>query len=592
MSDAPFRLGREGLAVALPASAGPTAAFAADQLAYYLALLTGHMPAITDDARAQLRLEVAPALPAGAHGWSVTPAGATLRGADEASVLHAVYHFLECACGCRWLSEWEGGEIIPREPDLAVAPAEETHTPVFAHREFTNYPDIDARTVQMVDWMCKNRFNRFMVFANMEGAVERYREVLREHVVLRGMGVTVGHHSFKYWLPPGEHFAEHPEWFAQVNGARTSAGQVCVSNPAVPRVMAERICAFLHQNPEVDRVGLWPNDAYDWCECEACAALEPSPTCALFPPHPVRTESYLHLVRQVADLVAREHPGKRLSALAYLNYVEPPREDLPANVAVCYAPFLRCFKHPLDAPGDCTRPNARYAEFFDAWRQRVQGDLYLFGYHMLIDMCSLPYRTTGMLGPNMQWMAAHGCDGYVMEFRPEEWGAYGVNGHLLGRVAWDPDMDVPAWLAEYGRDRYGPAAGDMAAFWADYQERFVDPGPCVHHYDLGYARRATPELLRPALEHLGRARALAAGGEARHCQAVEQARVGMELLLRMGAWQRAVAEAETPGATEAKLEILRARERALAAELTEWAQAHAASGALYAPGIAARTGLP
>jgi hypothetical protein len=53
-----------------------------------------------------------------------------------------------------------------------------------------------------------------------------------------------------------------------------------------------------------------------------------------------------------------------------------------------------------------------------------------------------------------------------------------------------------------------------------------------------------------------------------------------------------VAEADTPGASEAKLEILRARERTLAAELTEWAQAHASSGALYAPGIAARTALP
>jgi hypothetical protein len=430
-----------------------------------------------------------------------------------------------------------------------------------------------------------------MVFANMEGAVERYRKVLRQELVLRGMGVTVGHHSFRYWLPPGVYFAGHPEWFALVNGERTTAGQVCVSNPAVAEVMAERIVAFLEANPEVDMVGLWPNDAYGWCECEACAALEPTRTCALFPPHPVRTETYLRLVREVARRVGEAHPHKRLSALAYVNYVEPPQEDVPPNVAVCYAPFLRCFKHSLDAPPECTRPNARYAELFDAWRERVQGDLYLFGYHMLIDMCSVPYRTTQMLGPNMQWMAAHGCDGYVMEFRPEEWGAYGVNGHLLGRLAWDPGMDVAAWLAEYGRDLYGPAADEMAAFWSVYQERFVALGPCVHHYDLGYTRRATQELLRPALGHLGHARALAAGGEARHWQAVEQARVGMEFLLRMGAWQRAVAEADAPGATEARLEILRARERELAAELTAWAQAHANSGALYAPGIAARTGV-
>jgi len=570
------------LPIEVPGEPSETLSFAADQLSYYLAIITGRrFPVGRGPGR--IRLSCAMEGPEGSYEIRVLTDGVELRGTDDLALLHAVYEFLETKCGCRWLAAFEGDEIVPRIEDLSVPLCSERREPACTHRAFTNFPDIDRRTVRMVDWMCKNRFNRFMVFANVQGAFDRYREILKPHLALRGMKVEMGHHSFRYWLPPQEFFSEHPEWYAQIGGKRVPDGQLCTSNATVSDTVADRICEFLDGNPEIDLIGLWPNDGYGWCECSQCAKLEPQRPSAMRPPQLARTDTYIEFVNRVARRVHEAHPDKRLSALAYVNYVEPPTLDLAENVDVCYAAMNRCFKHPFYGGAECTRENARYAEYFDQWRQRVPGSLYLFCYLMLIDMCSVPYDITGMLGPNFRWLAEHGCDGYVMEFKPDEWGPFGVNGHLIGRLSWDPDLDVDAWLAGYYADLYGPAAPQMLAFHKAYQDRFVAPGPCVYHYDLTYTRRATRELLLPALEHLGRARALAATGEKRHRQALERAHLGIELLMRMGRWQRAHARAQV--AEGPKKAVLTQQAVDLAEDLVAWANNHSDTDAIFAPRI-------
>ncbi|MEI6500734.1 MAG: DUF4838 domain-containing protein, partial [Armatimonadota bacterium] len=495
--------------------------------------------------------------------WRVAGEDLVLFGSDPLNVLFAVYSMLENHCGCRWLSEFEGGEIIPRLETVELPAEPRCFSPAFSHRAFTNYPAIDARTVAMIDWMAKHRFNRFMIFANMSGSLEAYDKLLRRELVARGMRIEMGHHSFRFFLPPEEFFAEHPEYYALVSGERVSSGQVCTANPAVAEIMAARVCAFLAAHPEIDTVGLWPNDGYRWCECEACLAQEPQEPSWPYAEHPRRTDTYLRFVNRLAAIVAREHPDRSLSALAYVNYVQPPREVVPLpNVKVCFAPFQRCFKHPLTGAEDddrCTRPNAEYARLLKQWRALVPGQLYLFEYLMLIDMLSIPYPVTNLLPLDFEHYADLGVSGYVLEFKPEEWGAFGVNANLIGWLSWDARRNTEKPLSVLYADLYGPAAAEMSAYFECLKRDFVRPGPCVHHYDLDYTRRATPLLMRPALEHLGRAVALAAFAEWSQRENVKQAQIGAQWLLRVGQWRGQLAAGEA---------------------LIDWARAHGKSGAL------------
>jgi hypothetical protein len=579
-----FRFDRPDLRIQIPLDCSETVRFAADQLAYYLALITGRSLQVTCEPGA-LCIGLDAVLPPGGYRWEVCAESVRIAGANGLACLHGVYHFLEVHGGCRWLSPWEGGEIVPRTESLTVPAGEWQHQPAFGTRAFTNYPDIDERTVQMVDWMAKNRFSRFVVFANVEGAWDRYREVLAPHTALRGIGIELGHHSFRFWLPPAEHFADHPEWYAVLGGERSAAGQLCVTNPEVSGAIAERIAAFHERNPEVVRVALWPNDGYGWCECESCSAADEERPSLLYPQHPVRTDAYVGLVNRVARELARSCPGLRLSALAYVNYVEPPSLMLEPNVDLCFAPFQHCFRHSLGEEA-CERPNAAYARLLHGWRQKVQGELYLFAYWMLIDMFSLPVRPMPALATDLKWLVGEGCGGFMMEFRPQEWGVYGWIAHLIGRLSWEPEMDVGEWLRGHLEALFGPAAPEMATCLAALERDFLQPGGCISHYGLQYTRRATPELLRPAMEHLGRAVAAACRGERSHRENTQRARIGFELLLRTGAWQRALADAL--GASGPRRTVLRDRALQYGEELARWAQAHAESGALYAPDILRR----
>lgn len=542
--------------------------FAADELARYLAIVSGaSLPVAGETTGPAIKLQLETSATE-THGWRLVAENLVLFGSDPLNVLFAVYTWLETHCGCRWLSEFEGGEVVPRLETLALPGEGRSFSPAFSHRAFTNYPTIDGRTVAMIDWMAKHRFNRFMIFANMSGSLEAYDRLLRPELVARGMPVEMGHHSFRFFLPPEQFFAEHPEYYALVGGERVTSGQVCTTNPAVAEIMGARVCDLLTTHPEIDTVGLWPNDGYGWCECEACLAQEPQEPSWPYVEHPRRTDTYLQFVNRVAEIVGREHPERFLSALAYVNYVQPPREVIPLpSVKVCFAPFQRCFKHSLAEAAEqehCTRPNAEYARLLQQWRGLVPGQLYLFEYLMLIDMLSIPYRLTSLLPKDFQHYADLEVDGFVLEYKPEEWGAYGAHANLIGWLSWDPRRNVEQPLSVLYADWYGPAATEMAAYFACLERDFIRLGPCVHHYDLEYTRRATPLLMRPALEHLGRAVALAACGERWQQENVQQAQVGAQWLLQVGRWRERLAQGKD-GQGEA---------------LLSWARAHAKSGAL------------
>ncbi len=577
--------------VVIEADSPPAVSFAASELSRYLAILTGGrfpvcegeaaegavirlgtaphppglpLPGVADDAtqageggerqtgwKPVLQTTNGTTLARGSYAWRVHEGGVEVVGERPGAVLHAVYALLE-TIGCRWLHPRDGGEIVPRIPRIELALGEHAAQPELAHRELTNLHSIDREYPLHIDWMAKNRLNRFMAFLNVEGSQEAFAEFIEPELAARDMDATLGHHSFRFLLPPEQHFADHPEWYALIDGERSPDGQLCTSNPEVAERAAERICELFDAHPTVEMFGLWPNDGFRWCECDECAKLEPQMPSRLRSDAPRRTDTYRLFVNAVAERVARAHPDRRIGALAYVNYADAPEAVRPAdNVAVCFAPFLRCLKHPLRPDVECERLNAAYAREFERWRGMVAGDLYLFSYLSQIHTLSLPYPIHTMLPANWQWLIDAGCDGFVMEFVPEEWGAFGANLELIARLAWEPDTDAQAWLGERDELIYGPAAAVMGDYRRELAEVMIAGGGCTGHYDVTWTRGADERTLRAALDALGKARALAATGEKRHWQAAEQAWVGLELLMRAGEWQRLLRDGLQDRADEA-----------------------------------------
>jgi hypothetical protein len=557
--------------ITLPPQASRPLQLAADELQHTLAIITGAwLPIATEAEGPALTLVVRPG-PAENHGWEVTTDRVTLYGSEPRAVLYAVYAFLEHIGGVRWLNEYEGGALIPRRETLTVPPGEQTHTPRLGHRAFTPYPAADRRSVAMVDWMAKHRCNRLLLATSTPDALAVYDRHLRDEVLARGLQLEIGHHSFRFLLPPETYFAHHPEYYAEIEGQRTPHGQLCTSNPAVADLVAEALGALFDRYPELDCCGLWPNDGFGWCECAACRALETQQPATPCHDHPRRTDTYLRFVNSVARRLAATHPDRHLSALAYVNYAQPPLQTVPAPmVRICFAPFQRCFKHPLAAPPWCQRPNAAYREMLHQWLAMTPAGVCLFEYLMLIDMFSVPYPLTHLLPAEVDDWSQSGVQGFVLEYKPDEWRTYGANAHLLTALAWSPAPPASAIINDYETALYGPAATAMGAFREALERCWVAAGPCVHHYELDYLQRATPRLLQPAMEHLGQAVKLAATAEAPVREAVQGAMISVQWLLRLGAWLR---------------ERARSGDDCCPDELLQWVARHRLSGALDQPRI-------
>ncbi len=597
----------------------PPVRLAAEEFIYYTALLTGaHLQAVPvaggdkalgDTATASGRFAVYVGPLSGARQWiarvprrSEPAAGReecrcvvegdrmVLSATTPFALLHGVYRLLERFGGIRWINRLEGDEHVPRIGAFEVPDGACFWRARYRARAFTNYPEISPQTADFLDWMAKNGFNQFMVNVSVPGAWDAAKEHLLEAARVRGMELTVGHHTFDFWLPPAEFFEDHPEYFALIDGERRADGQLCTSNEAVRRIVAERIVAFLHENPDIREVALWPRDGYGWCQCEACLAEEKQRPSWWSESQPRRTDTYFRFVNAVAEMVAQEVPEARITALAYVNYAEPPEQvRLADNVVVYFVPFQRCFKHALGDPR-CRRRNREYGEMLERWAEIAPGRLRLFAYLMQIDTMSLPYRLTEMLPENFAFLEKIGVDGWVMEYDVREWATFSANAYLIGHLAWESDRGVPEggekWLREeLYRALYGPAADLVGQYWTGLAAAMVEQGPCTGHYDLKWTMRATPGYLQGPLGALGRARAAAAIDRAAW-RAVERACVAAELLLRVGEWQRRMADLAKAN------DFTRPRRLKLAQEaaqrVIEWAEKWADSGAVNAEKVARR----
>jgi hypothetical protein len=65
----------------------------------------------------------------------------------------------------------------------------------------------------------------------------------------------------------------------------------------------------------------------------------------------------------------------------------------------------------------------------------------------------------------MRWYARVPVQGVSVYSEPGDWFTYELNHYILGRLAWDPDQDVPALIQAFCNARYGDehAAIAMAA---------------------------------------------------------------------------------------------------------------------------------
>ena len=155
-----------------------------------------------------------------------------LAGLTERATLYAVYDYLEDDLHCRWLGPGPDWEEVPTMSKVGVRTAERTESPAMKYRflRMTVVAEPGSWDDYAMSWAVKRKINVILGWPPTE---------VPEQISLRGglRAWMTPHLAIGNLLPPSEHFADHPEWYALVDGRRRNYGdfrtQLCTTDPEV-----------------------------------------------------------------------------------------------------------------------------------------------------------------------------------------------------------------------------------------------------------------------------------------------------------------------------------------------------------------------
>ena len=478
-----------------------------------------------------------------------------LTGSNPRSALFAAYRWLE-ALGARWVRPGRTGEYLPRIPEPALSGWDIREKAASRHRGIVIEGNCFIEQVlEVVDWMPKLRMNAYMLQFRVSAYFWRrwyertdLKAIRNPHLLTleecaaldarvadavkaRGLllhrvghGWTceaVGNHG-SGWEQEGSAPAAVRPLLAEVNGTRDWYGgiplntELCYSNPEARRRFVDEVIRYAVAHPEVDVLHVWASDGTNnWCECPACAALQPS-------------DWYVSLLNEISPRLAAAAPGARLVGVCYSNTMWPPEQVPPAglgrNLIFMFAPIARCYAHPIldarcaaDAPlprfrrNRVVRPraNADLAAMLRAWQQYLPAgtDSFVFDYHFWWpfpkDLLGTDY--VRMLHADVRQYAEAGVNGVLncqiqRTSMPTAFAQMAMAAYL-----WDSRLTVEEFRQRAYPAAFGPAADAARAFL----EAFVEAtGACGHEnkWWRGVTANKASAVRRVLREHAPRIR--------------------------------------------------------------------------------------
>jgi len=519
--------GRPACTIVIAPDAGEQEKLAATELQTYLRKMTGATAPVSTDITAagnRIMLGVfgkapvaewqgkAPGPDAFAIETRKRKAGTDLYlvGGDARGAMYAAYELLERFLGVRWFMPGELGEDVPQRKTVTLRKV-----------KWCNQADFDA--IGGLTW------------AGGPGAEDWRR---RNKGDVGAPGYFFGHNWGNIIPASEENVKAHPEWFAlQPDGTR--GDQLCSSNPDVIRISVEKARDYFEKNPDSVLFSLSPNDAFGFCTCDKCRAIDAQYGVT----DGVPTDRLIHYANAVLAELKKTHPAKLAGILAYAPHTSPPVSAVPdANYAtmICHSPGDYCHVHAMDDP-ECPE-NARFRRFIEGWT-KVCGHVSVYDYYGHFRVFT-PWPIVHDISRDLPYLRRHGARGFESETQ-QHWANQGINFYLAAKLAWDTDRDARPLLKDYYHRFYGPAEKPMRQYWEAW-ETAMRGQPCGGYRWLAMF---TPELVEKIGRHLDKADRLAAGNE-KVKQRIGFARIGYNYTAayaRMqwhggrGEWPRAVA---------------------------------------------------
>lgn len=266
----------------------------------------------------------------------------------------------------------------------------------------------------------------------------------------------------------------HPEYFRLKKDGTRDFHQLCYSEPGVLKQYLEFWEEYYNTGmwrgdwlpPQAKYVYLEPSDNYGDCHCKPCQGKMRAEEDTLGR----HSDLWWDFVCKAALEVKERRPGVRVAALAYARHYRTPNMDLPGNVDVMVATHW-----PRQYVGKQPGNHQKNMDMMKAWSAKVDGDrnrLRVFDYYC--------FQDNGSGAPI--WFPRY-KQRWLRETRAIMSGEYICGGgnnlardlfmsKIWARLLWNPDLDINAYVAEYCKDFFGPAAEPMEALHRLLMDRY------------------------------------------------------------------------------------------------------------------------
>jgi len=240
-----------------------------------------------------------------------------------------------------------------------------------------------------------------------------------------------------------------------IKGKRVSGRtQLCLTNPEVLAIATKTVRRWIAEAPEATIFSVSQNDWHNFCQCAACKALAEKEGSQAGP--------MIHFVNAIADDIARDHPDKLISTLAYQYTRKPPLHVKPRpNVCVRLCSIECCFSHPLES---CP-VNSSFAEDIRGWH-RICNRLYIWDYVINYNHSVMPFPNIRVLKPNIRFFIDNGVRGVYEEacyFTPSSELAE-LRTYIMAKTLWNAEYDTDKAINEFLAGYYGQAAGSLRKY--------------------------------------------------------------------------------------------------------------------------------
>ncbi len=287
--------------------------------------------------------------------------------------------------------------------------------------------------------------------------------------------------SYMFWLDKARE--EDEKVLPLIDGQRVNNvwRQPCYTYPGTPAAILATMRKLLVTLPGREMEYLHATIADNWtvCGCPSCLAPIPFPdgrslttrsSDATKEPLFFSTRNF-RMLNQVAEGLAKDHPGLQLRTHAYIFTAEPPGVPLHPAILPEFAAYpTQNLRYPIRS-GKAQKidiyDEGIWKRRFEAWGKVRKGALGSFGYYYpngfnaVADTAAEDFQALAEFG-GVQ-VHTEGFPGDRDDL--SSWDADGIEKWVMAKLMWDPSRDPQALRADYIRRVYRGAETEMAAFY-------------------------------------------------------------------------------------------------------------------------------